>query len=444
MLPLGAAAAACATKTANDPIKKKIVVGGVPVHVEWKKGETRLYKKKGIVKYERFMKNDYGYIPGTLDFDGEDLDVYVGPDPSAPKAYVIRQMKADDTFDEHKVMMGFPSEEAARKSYAYHMGGAKEHMGGVKTIPVSALVALFGENKEASIGSMAAKAAPYALGAGIPLATAGALFANKPAIRSNIRNLMESKGTIQEKDLSAEIPQQAVDSASQAAQILQAQGINPASLRIAVDAPPGSGKTTLSRALSKQLNVKHYGLDWLPHNKWHSMVGGGYMDKMPRAPRAGEILEHYNLLRSYDPEMFDVAFHIHKDPEVIKQQILNRGRSAGVSTFMDYDKSLEIGRMAFDTLDGEAYDLGNGTMMKVRPTAGWGGEKIDAALQEKGIDPTGLTRHQKLLSLHAGKETHGAGWTPYFKNPFSHREMAAIGTSVPVGIGAAMAARKYL
>ena len=298
--------------------------------------------------------------------------------------------------------------------------------------------------KVADLGEIAAKAAPYALGASIPLATVGGFLASKPGIRANLKNLQESKGTVQEKDLSAELPPEVLDTATRAHAALTERGIDPTNLRIAVDAPPGSGKTTLSRALAQQLGVQHYGLDWLPHNKFHSIMGGGHIEKMPRAPRAGEILEHYNLLRSYDPEMFDVAFHIQKDPEVIKQQILNRGRSAGMHTIMDYDKSLAVGRMAFDTLAGDAVDLGGGVMMKVRPQDGWGEAQLDAQLQSKGIDPAKLTRHQKLLSLHEGKAVGGAGWTPYFKNPFTGGETAAIAASIPLGIGAALAARKYL
>lgn len=133
-------------KNANDPIKKKVDVQGVPIWIEWKKGETRLYKKGGKVKYERFMKADYGYIPDTLDSDGEELDVYLGPDRGSPRAFVIKQMKADGSFDEHKVMVGFRTKEDAKASYDYHMGGAKERYGGMRQVPVSALKALFGEN----------------------------------------------------------------------------------------------------------------------------------------------------------------------------------------------------------------------------------------------------------------------------------------------------------
>lgn len=139
------------TKKANDPIKKKVEVQGVPIWIEWLSGDTRQYKDKktGEVKYKRLMKAHYGYIPGTKDSDGEEIDVYLGPKKNAQTAYVIRQLKkSDGSFDEHKVMIGYASAEAARSSYDYHMGGTKEFFGGMKPVPVSALRALFGDNAE--------------------------------------------------------------------------------------------------------------------------------------------------------------------------------------------------------------------------------------------------------------------------------------------------------
>lgn len=143
----GALTKLASVKEANDPVKKKIRVGGVPIWLEWLKGETRQYKKDGVVKYERLMEADYGYIPGTSDYDGEELDVYVGPDRAAKNAYVIRQMKKTGGFDEHKVMIGYASKKDAKASYVHHMGGTPERFGGMATVSVSALVALFGDNK---------------------------------------------------------------------------------------------------------------------------------------------------------------------------------------------------------------------------------------------------------------------------------------------------------
>lgn len=135
------------SKTANDPIKEKIEIAGVPVWLEWKGGDTREYKgKNGKVSFSKLMKHHYGYIPDTKDADGEEIDVYVGPNRSSKTAWIIKQLKKDGSFDENKVMMGFGSKDNAKSSYDHHMGGAKERFGGIKEVSVSALKALFGNN----------------------------------------------------------------------------------------------------------------------------------------------------------------------------------------------------------------------------------------------------------------------------------------------------------
>ena len=172
-------------------------------------------------------------------------------------------------------------------------------------------------------------------------------------------------------------------------------------------------------------------------------MGGGDIEKTPYAPHAGEILEHQQLLRSYDPELFDAAIHINKDPATIRQQVLQRGRDARAHDLLDYEKSIDVGNRAFDTLGGDAIDLGGGATMKLRPQAGWG-DALDQQLAAAGIDATGLTRHQKLLSLHGGQRVDsGAGWTPYVKSPFTGGEAAAIAASVPLGVMAARALRRH-
>lgn len=110
-------------KTANDPIKKSIRIDGMDIGIEWLKGETREYKDKktGAVKHSTLMKADYGYIKRTKDADGEELDCYVGPDRNSDKAFVIKQLKDDGSFDEHKVMLGYETAGDARDSYMDHM-----------------------------------------------------------------------------------------------------------------------------------------------------------------------------------------------------------------------------------------------------------------------------------------------------------------------------------
>jgi hypothetical protein len=181
--------------------------------------------------------------------------------------------------------------------------------------------------------------------------------------------------------------------------------------------------------------MKHYSLDWAKHKNLKNMMGGGGLEKVIHPPHAGEITEHHLLLRNLDPEMYDAAIHIKKDPATIKKQLMTRGRNAALPTVFDYDKSIGVGDLAFDKLQGDQIDLGNGILMKLRnPDSGWGQEQLDTDLQAKGIDPSGLTRHQKLQSEFTGKKQTGSGWLPYVKSPFSPLQMAGIAAAVPAGI----------
>lgn len=281
-------------------------------------------------------------------------------------------------------------------------------------------------------------ALPTTVGLGIPLAVGGGLLASKPGIKANVRALAEG-GSTQERDVAGALPEPAIGQANAIRDALVAHGLDPATVRMGIDAPPGSGKTTLARALAQQAGMRHYGLDWEPGNWWKSTIGmGRNVEKMPRAPHAGEVLEHYMLGRTYDPELFDAMVHIHRDPNVLRQQLQHRGHGAYIGDMMDLDKSLHVADLGFNTLGGDVIDLGDGVQMKLRPREGWG-NALDQRLTAGGIDPADLSRHEKLLSLHAGKRETGAGWTPYVKSPFTGAETAAIGASIPLGVMAARA-----
>jgi hypothetical protein len=282
-------------------------------------------------------------------------------------------------------------------------------------------------------------ALPTAVGMGIPLAVGAGMLASKPGIQSNLHNLMSGKGSTREQDTSGEIPEPVIQQAQAIHQHLVSNGLDPRAMRIGIDAPPGSGKTTLARALAQQTGMSHYGLDWEPGNAWKSTIGlGRNVEKMPHAPRAGEIMEHYLLNRTHDPELFDAQIHLRRDPSKLREQLNHRGNAAYIGDVMDLDKSLGVADLGFDTLDGDEIDMGDGTVMKLRPHGGWG-DQLDRRLMAAGIDPSGLSRHEKLLTLHAGRRTTGGGWTPYVRNPLSTGETLALGASVPLGVMAARA-----
>ena len=125
-------------KKANDPIKETIKLHGITIAIEWRKGEMRRYynhdplkaRSKGKIDYNQKMHADYGYIKGVIDADGEELDVYLGPNRESVKVFVLEKLRrTDSSFDENKIMLGYDSLKEARASYLQHQG--KDELGSV-------------------------------------------------------------------------------------------------------------------------------------------------------------------------------------------------------------------------------------------------------------------------------------------------------------------------
>jgi phage-related protein (TIGR01555 family) len=92
---------------------------GLPLHVENQKGTTRR-SRDPLNPWQAIMAADYGYIVGTGSAEGEHegMDCFVGPDRDSDEVFVINQRDLGTSeFDEHKVMLGFPSQNAAISAY---------------------------------------------------------------------------------------------------------------------------------------------------------------------------------------------------------------------------------------------------------------------------------------------------------------------------------------
>lgn len=112
---------------------REIVYAGHPVYIETFRGEER----RGLRGWVTKMPADYGYIRGTgsAEGGGEALDCYLGPDEGAGTVYVVDQVDpASGAFDEHKVMLGYPSRVLALRDYqrAFNDGSGAARVGGVK------------------------------------------------------------------------------------------------------------------------------------------------------------------------------------------------------------------------------------------------------------------------------------------------------------------------
>ncbi|MEK7766014.1 MAG: hypothetical protein AAB368_07225, partial [bacterium] len=83
------------------------------------------------------MPHHYGYIRTTEGADGDHVDCYIGPDPDAQDAYVVRQRDPrTGKYDEDKVMLGFGSEAEARAAFLAARDDGHRALGDVVKIPM--------------------------------------------------------------------------------------------------------------------------------------------------------------------------------------------------------------------------------------------------------------------------------------------------------------------
>ena len=108
-----------AQKEAGNYKKGHVKIDGYDVTIENPKGSVRRGTDASGKEWEQEMQNTYGYIRGTEGVDGDHIDVFLSDnlDEWNGTVYVIDQVKADGSFDEHKVMYGFNSAEEAAAAY---------------------------------------------------------------------------------------------------------------------------------------------------------------------------------------------------------------------------------------------------------------------------------------------------------------------------------------
>jgi hypothetical protein len=120
----------------EHPLQGHTTHQGIPVAIENRKGSVRSGVDKDGKPWRTVMKHPYGYIKGTKGADGEEVDAYVGPKKDATHAFVVHQNKHDGkTYDEDKVMLGFRSEDHARKAYLKHYNDPK-FLGPISSVPM--------------------------------------------------------------------------------------------------------------------------------------------------------------------------------------------------------------------------------------------------------------------------------------------------------------------
>lgn len=117
---------ATAFDAAHDSVAAMAWYHDLPVVIENPVGTER--RGRG---WEVKMPADYGYIRRVTGADGMELDCYVGPAPESSKVFVINQRKVHNgIFDEHKVMLGYHSQDTAVDDYmlGYPDGSGQRRM----------------------------------------------------------------------------------------------------------------------------------------------------------------------------------------------------------------------------------------------------------------------------------------------------------------------------
>src|SRR5580692_1735592 len=99
---------------------------GLPIVIENEAGSTRSGKSPEGKPWSVVMPFAYGYIKGTNHIDGDEIDVFIGPEKYAKWVYNITQVKSNGTFDENKFFMGFKDAMDAKAAFykSYTNGAA--------------------------------------------------------------------------------------------------------------------------------------------------------------------------------------------------------------------------------------------------------------------------------------------------------------------------------
>lgn len=106
-----------AQKQAGNYAKGHVRLQGLDITIENPNGSMRSGTDPDGKAWQVSMQHHYGYIRRTEGADGEQVDTFIGPAPDSQQVFVVDQLKADGSFDEHKALIGFDSQDAAIEGY---------------------------------------------------------------------------------------------------------------------------------------------------------------------------------------------------------------------------------------------------------------------------------------------------------------------------------------
>ena len=97
----------------------------------------------------------YGYIRGSKGKDGEQIDVFIGPDPDSNLAFVVDQVSPESgRFDEHKVILGTKNENEARDLYLSNYSPDWQGLGAISPMSLKELKAWLKTEPQKPVGKL--------------------------------------------------------------------------------------------------------------------------------------------------------------------------------------------------------------------------------------------------------------------------------------------------
>lgn len=106
-----------AQKEAGNYKKGNLTFCGFAIAIENPKGSNRTGIDPNGNEWSIELKNHYGDIRGTMGADGDPIDVFLGDNDKATRAFIVNQTDENGDFDEHKVMLGFDNAGEAIHAY---------------------------------------------------------------------------------------------------------------------------------------------------------------------------------------------------------------------------------------------------------------------------------------------------------------------------------------
>jgi len=145
---------AAANRAATSPLNDKTVTekqlkagtyekghlrfAGMEVAIENPRGSVRSGTDKEGREWSVEVKNHYGYFNRTKGKNGDQIDVIIGPDVGSKFAYIVDQVDPETgKFDEHKTLVGFRNETAAREGYLSNYEEDWQGLGAITEVPLA-------------------------------------------------------------------------------------------------------------------------------------------------------------------------------------------------------------------------------------------------------------------------------------------------------------------